>query len=532
MSEKNQKKKNGTNNRKKGGLKKFRKAAAHFPMRMFICALLILLELVVAVNLVFLLDEWFYFASFLVVALGIAVVFNVINKDEPAAYKLPWGILLSILPVPGVIIYLIFGNPQQSRRVRKRFNQVNKEAAEYLVEQDGLHEKMVEACPDGASLANYLSATTKMPPYENTSSEYFPSGEAFFDSLKNDLKMAKNYVFMEYFIITPGKMWGEIYDILKQKIIEGVKVYVLYDDIGSMKKTPTDFDTLLRAEGFSAYKFNPITPIATTVHNNRDHRKITVIDGKIAYTGGVNIADEYINEISLYGKWKDSAIKLTGESVDSFVFMFTQLYNIFAKEPIDPALFLTRHKTEKCDGFVQPYGDGPRPMDNDYTGKNLYLGIINAAKKYLYIATPYLIMGYEAEEALCVAAKRGVDVIVMTPHVPDKKSVFIMTRSVYKKLIDAGVKVYEYGPGFIHSKIILADDSLGVIGTVNFDYRSFVHHYECGAFLVKTSSLLKIKKDYLNTVESNGILQTPESARLTLAEKLVKNVIGVIAPML
>lgn len=533
MSEKNiEKEKKKKTDGRKGSSLKFRKAAANFPARFVLSILLIVIEILVTINLTFLLEEWVVFVGFILVVIGVVAFFYIVNKDEPAAYKLPWVVLFSILPIPGVIIYSIFGKSDQSKRVRKIFGKACVKTDEYLKQDERIFNEAESVSPDGASLMKYLTKVSRYPAQDGTETRYFSSGESFFESLKQDLRSAKRYVFMEYFIISPGKMWGEIFDILKERIADGVKVFVMYDDIGSMKNTPADFDAMLRKEGFFAYKFNPISPILTTTHNNRDHRKITVIDGEIAYTGGVNIADEYINEIKRFGKWKDSAVRLSGAATDSFVFMFCELYNLFAREQINPEEYLATHGEKSGCGFVQPYGDGPRPADNDYIGKNLYLGIINSAKKYLYIATPYLIMGYEAEEALCVAAKRGVEVIVTTPHIPDKKSVFVMTRSCYGKLIAAGVKVYEYGPGFIHSKIILADDALAVIGTVNFDYRSFVHHFECGAFMVGTSAIPDIKEDYLKTISIDGILQTEQSAMLNFKERLIKNVIGVIAPLL
>jgi len=380
--------------------------------------------------------------------------------------------------------------------------------------------------------SNTLYQVCNIPPYKNTRSEYFSSGELFFTALLNDIRSAERYIFLEYFIITPGEIWNSIHDALVERLVQGVKIFILYDDIGSMKKTPTLFDAELRKEGINCVKFNPFIPIVTTLHNNRDHRKIAVIDGTVAYTGGINIADEYANVEKPYGKWKDSAVRICGEAVDGFVFMFTQLYNIFAADPLDPAEFLAIHEKSADDGFIQPYGDGPRPMYNDYIGKNLYLGIIYSAKKYLYIATPYLITGYEVEEALIFAAKRGVDVRIITPHVPDKKSVFIMTRSCYAKFIDAGIRIYEYAPGFIHSKIILCDDDVAVIGTVNFDYRSFVHHYECGVLISGSSTLASIKEDFIRTAENEGLLQTAEDAKLSAGEKIIKSIIGLFAPLL
>lgn len=502
------------------------------PTRFIVCGILIILQVLLTFALESVLEEWFIYARTVSVIFYIFVLIYMLNKDEPAAHKLTWTVVLGIIPVFGALIYCMFGNPQQTRRAKKRFNKVNKEASLYLKTDPQLLEKQSESSHEGASLSKYIQNVCNIPPYDNTESKYFPCGEVFFNQLLEDIKKAERYIFMEYFIITPGKVWNILHDALVERAMNGVDVYIMYDDIGSMKKTPSHFDAELREEGINAYKFNKISPLPTTLHNNRDHRKITVIDGKVAFTGGVNIADEYANIEKPFGKWKDSALRMEGSAVDGFVFMFTQLYNMFAPEPLDPAEFLAEHEPGRNDGYIQPYGDGPRPMYKDYIGKNLYLGIIYSAKKYLYIATPYLITGYEVEEALIFAAKRGVDVRIITPHIPDKKSVFIMTRSSYAKLIAGGVKVYEYAPGFIHSKIVIADDDLGIIGTVNFDYRSFVHHYECGALICKAACLKDIKDDYIKTVYNDGIMQTPESAKLNLGEKIIKAVFGLFAPML
>lgn len=505
---------------------------AAFPTRFIVCGILILLQILLTFSLASALGETFIYSQVLSTIFSVAVLLYMLNKDEPAAHKLAWAVVLTVLPVFGAIIYCMFGNPQQTRKAKKRFSAVNKEAALFLKSDELTMKKLEETSEEGASLAKYLDKVCNIPPYKNSGSKYYPSGEAFFADLLSDIEKAKRYIFLEYFIITPGEIWNKIHNALVNRAMAGVDVYIMYDDIGSMKKTPAKFDAEIRKEGINCFKFNKISPIPTTLHNNRDHRKIAVIDGKIAYIGGVNIADEYANIEKPFGHWKDSAIRISGEAVDGFVFMFTQLYNIFATEPLDPADFLATHEHIADDGFIQPYGDGPKPMYNDYIGKNLYLGIINSAKKYLYIATPYLICGYEVEEAMIFAAKRGVDVRIITPHIPDKKAVFTMTRSSYAKLIDGGVKIYEYAPGFIHSKMVVADDELAVIGTVNFDYRSFVHHYECGTLICKAACIKDIKEDVLSTCLKEGIMQTKESAKLNFGEKIVKTVCGLFTPML
>lgn len=515
----------------------------------------------------------------------IIFIVAVINKDEPPEYKTPWLLTILLIPIVGAVVYLLFGGKAIAPKAKKRFEKNKLSSKQYFAENKKTCANLKQNSEQGAAISQYISNTCGMPVYCNTQTQYYSSGESFFEALKSDLKQAKSFVFMEYFIITPGFMWSEIYNILKEKVSCGVKVYILYDDIGSAKHTPYKFDKLLNSRGINCCKFNPYIPVASSVHNNRDHRKITVIDGQIAYTGGVNIADEYINKEQPYGHWKDSAVRLQGDAAKSFAVCFIEMYNFFAKNTLNVADFIEQSVGEKvavttdilainnvfaknqanqtlsdgrawqreseniqsenaesenvkgenslplC-GYVQPYVDGPAPVLPEYIAKNVYLSIIYGAKKYLYIATPYLIMGFEAEEALIIAARRGVDVRIITPHTPDKKYVFTVTRSAYLKLINAGVKIYEYEPGFIHSKIIISDDEIATIGTVNFDYRSFIHHYECGVLLIKTPCLSEIKKDYILTAEKQGILQTPQSAKLSLGEKITKTVMGLFTPLL
>lgn len=499
----------------------------------------------------------------------IIFIVAVINKDEPPEYKTPWLLTILLIPIVGVVVYLLFGGKAIAPKAKKRFKKNKLSSKQYFAENKKTCANLKQNSEQGAAISQYISNTCGMPVYCDTQTQYYSSGESFFEALKSDLKQAKSFILMEYFIITPGFMWSEIYKILKEKVSCGVKVYILYDDIGSAKHTPYKFDKLLTSRGINCCKFNPYIPVASSVHNNRDHRKITVIDGQIAYTGGVNIADEYINKEQPYGHWKDSAVRLQGDAARSFTVCFIEMYNFFAKNTLNVADFIEQSVGEKVpetnyilaknqakqtlsdvvpcqtaneniegenclppNGYVQPYVDGPAPVLPEYIAKNVYLSIIYGAKKYLYIATPYLIMGFEAEEALILAARRGVDVRIITPHTPDKKYVFTVTRSAYLKLINAGIKIYEYEPGFIHSKIIISDDEIATIGTVNFDYRSFIHHYECGVLLIKTPCLSEIKKDYILTAEQHGILQTPQSAKLSFGEKITKTVTGLFTPLL
>ena len=336
---------------------------------------------------------------------------------------------------------------------------------------------------------------------------------------------------MEYFIIEEGKMWNSIYEILKEKIKNNVKVYIIYDDFGCMKTLAEDYYEKLNEEGISCVPANKFRPVLSRIHNNRDHRKITVIDGKIGFTGGINLSDEYINEKVKFGHWKDTAIKLEGEAVNNLTALFLEMWNSQNQEQLDEKKFLNQKVEEiKEVGVVAPYGDGPEYIYKDNIGKYVYINMLNAAKKYVYITTPYLLCDYEILNALCICAKKGVDVRIITPHIPDKKTIFIMTQSNYRNLIQNGVKIYEYTPGFIHAKQFICDDIFATCGTINLDYRSLVHHFECGVWMYNVQCIEKMKNDFLETqIISEEI--TEEKSKLKGIKKLLPEIMKVFFPL-
>ena len=358
------------------------------------------------------------------------------------------------------------------------------------------------------SQSQYIYNVGKMPVYKNTSMKYFESGEKYFESLFEDLKQAKHFIFLEYFILGRGKLLDSLVEILKTKAKEGVDVRVIYDDVGSIKVLPRNYNRILERYGIKCVKLNRYYPVASVVYNNRDHRKIAVIDGYIAYTGGVNVSDEYVNYVQRFGHWKDNGIRLYGEAVGSFTMIFLKTYDINSGTKTKYQDFLPHvyHKEQfTSDGFVQPFADGPAPVYENYIGETVYLNMINQATKYVYITTPYLIMDHLLMNALENAAKRGVDVRIITPSIADKKIVFSVTRDSYRPLIKAAVKIYEYQPGFIHAITVICDDASCVIGTINFDYRSLVHHFECGCLIINSSIIKDIKEDFVNTMKESKI---------------------------
>jgi cardiolipin synthase len=343
---------------------------------------------------------------------------------------------------------------------------------------------------------------------------YYSIGEDFYPPLLEALGQAEKFIFMEYFIIQEGQMWDSIHDILRRKAADGVAVYVMYDDVGCMTTLSDKYYKTLRAEGIHAIPSNPFRPILSQIYNNRDHRKITVVDGLVGFTGGINLADRYINAQQVYGHWKDTAVRIQGPAVRNLTAMFLSAWNTQCDEVIDCAPYMEILPPPcGCGSYVIPYGDGPRPLYRDYVGQNVYLNILAAAQKYVYITTPYLICDQQMLSALRAAAKKGVDVRLITPHIPDKKAVFLMTRSNYLALVQAGVRIYEYTPGFIHAKNMVSDDKFAVCGSINLDYRSLVHNFECGAWIYDGRCAQAMRDDFLATA---AVSQEIDEARAAL----------------
>lgn len=427
--------------------------------------------------------------------LAIVLVLAIINSDMTQEAQIPLIILCIIAPILGIAFSLIFLIIKIPRKVKKYARKTVTELKDGLVIDEKEDTILKEELNESYGQFNYLYNIGMFRSYQNTATKFFKSGEEFFEALCSSLKVAEKYIFMEYFIVEDGKMWQVIYKILLEKVKQGVEVRFMYDDLGTIYKLPSNFAHKLKKAGINCVKFNEYSNATSSIYNNRDHRKITVIDGKIGFVGGVNLADEYINEIHPYGVWKDSALMIKGEATKSLVCMFLQLFNIQSKIEEDFSKYYSDTK-EISDGVVCPFGDGPKYAYGDNIAENVYLNLISHAKDYIYISTPYLIIDSKIKSALCNASMRGVKVVIVTPHIPDKKIIFKITRSSYKELQEKGVIIKEYKEGFIHSKEVVIDDKIGVVGTINLDYRSFLHHYECGIMMYKSSSVLEIKNDF------------------------------------
>ncbi|MGL4875451.1 MAG: cardiolipin synthase [Clostridium sp.] len=509
-----------------------RKIVEFLLSRLVIVGVLLLIQLGILIFGIWQLAEAFVYIYIpLLIISGLVVVYIVSRRDNPS-YKLAWTIPVLIFPLFGGLIYLIFGGKKINLKFRRKIEKAYNDARKVSIQNEEIIKKLEKENKYIANQAKYTSEYALAPVYKNTSSEYLPLGEVFFDKLVEELEKAEKYIFMEYFIIHEGKMWNKILDILERKVKEGVDVRMLYDDVGCLRTLPYKYDEVLRRKGIKCHIFNKFVPFLSIILNNRDHRKITVIDGHTGFTGGINLADEYINEIVRFGHWKDSAIMLKGDAVWNLTVMFLQMWSYESKTKIDYESFRSNLKEEEVidDGYVQPYGDSP--LDDEIVGENVYLNIISKAKDYVYINTPYLIIDNEMVTALTRAAKSGVDVRIVTPYIEDKWYAHMLTRSYYSQLIEGKVKIYEYTPGFIHSKTVVADDEVATVGSINFDYRSLYLHFECGVWLYKTKSVMQIKEDYLKTLEVCEEISLEKARGSSWILKIITAVFRVFAPLM
>ncbi|MDO5377653.1 MAG: cardiolipin synthase [Clostridia bacterium] len=499
--------------------------------RFFWAALCIGLEFLQLLAVFILFYKHFFPFAVMAWIFHVGVLLYMLNRDEIPELKLPWMTLLFLFPVVGAFIYILLSSNDATKKECQRFDAANRCISPYMRQSRAL-DALKDRSMDAYAQANYLFHVAGMPCHDGTQAAYFAEGEAFHAALLRDLSHAKRFILMEYFIVQEGRMWDPIHSILREKAAAGVEVYFMYDNFGCMSTLPERYDALLRSEGIHCIPSNRFTPVLSHIHNNRDHRKITVIDGTIGYTGGLNLADEYINAVRRFGHWKDTAVRLEGRAVRNLTGLFIINWNMQHKEPLDGApYFDVPDAFPPGGGFVIPFGDGPEPLYAEHIGKGVYLNMICDAKAYLYVTTPYLICDHELTNALRMAAQRGVDVRLITPHIPDKKAVFLMTRSSYRTLLDAGVRIYEYTPGFIHAKNVICDDQFAICGTINLDYRSLVHHFECAAWMYGTACIQDMKTDFLHTLAQSEEI-TPDRAALRLWQRLPAEIMKILSPLL
>lgn len=438
-----------------------------------------------------------FFGGYLTFALMIVLI--IINKEKNPEVKLSWSIITLLLPLVGGLFYLYVKMEPGYGLLQKRLDSIYKRTEAYVKQDAAVLEKLAEADRNTAGLASYVHRHGNFPVYQNTKVTYFSLGEEKFEAMLEALEKAENFIFMEYFILRKGYMWEKILEILERKAAEGVEVRVMYDGTCALFDLPYEYPEELMKKGIRCKMYAPIQPILSTHYNNRDHRKILVIDGKVGFTGGINISDEYINRVQKYGHWKDTAVMLEGDAVQGLTMMFLQMWNV-SEKAVEYGRYLERKTVDMgCRGFVMPYGDSP--FDDELIGEMVYMDMLNRAKEYVHIMTPYLIVDQRMLTALSFAAKRGIDVKIILPHKPDKNAPFALAKSHYRELLEAGVKIFEYTPGFVHAKVFSCDDEKAVVGTINLDYRSLYLHFECGVFLYQVDEIEKIEKDFQNTLE-------------------------------
>ncbi len=419
----------------------------------------------------------------------------IINKRDEGSYKILWLMTMILLLLLGAVLYLFFGNKSTGRKLKRRIERVRSEVSPKV---SGIElSEIAETDRRTAQTLGYISDITGFDVCKNGETEYYPLGENMFEAMKAELEKAQRFIFIEYFIIMDGEFWGAVTDILARKAAQGVDVRVIYDDVGSIATFSKKDVKKLTDAGIKCISFNPLLYISGQL-NNRDHRKIMVIDGKIAFSGGINISDEYINKCSRFGHWKDIGFKITGAAVRSHTYMFFEFWNAFAKDKLSPDCLNIEYTNKSENGYVMSYYDNPA---NEEAASNiLYSELLAQSEDYIWFYTPYLILSDTLTEALIHAARRGVDVRIIMPGIPDKKLIFRLSRSYYRPLLEAGVKIYEYSPGFVHAKACVTDDRIACVGTVNLDYRSLFLHYECNSVFYRSSVIADVKRDYEETL--------------------------------
>ncbi len=522
--------------------------------RFGITALLLILQIALIIAVAIYFNEYTALITMFGGAFTVIMVLHLFESDMDATAKLTWLLLMIIFPLPISVMLVLTKHNIGHRMITRKLKQLTEESKGMIQQDESVlrEPEIVDSATD--DLCHYLNLTGCYPLYRNTQVTYFPLGEQKYEAMLRELKKAKKYIFMEYFIIGEGLMWGSILKILAEKAAEGVDVRVMYDGMCEISALSSSYPERMAKYGIKCKAFSRLLPFVSTHYNYRDHRKILVIDGEVAFNGGVNLADEYINHIERFGHWKDTALMLKGDAVQSFTLMFLQMWNITEKQtdwkpfirsgessshdglPSDtksslaaPAGSVSQNRKE-CDGFVMPYADSP--LDGFKVGENIYMDILNRAKKYVHIMTPYLVLDNELETALKYAAQRGIDVKLILPGIPDKKMAYALAKSYYIYLINAGIKIYEYTPGFVHAKVFVSDDIKGVTGTINLDYRSLYHHFECATYLYNTSCIAEMEDDFQKTLACCREV-TPETIKHEkISTKLRGSIMKLIAPMM
>ena len=500
--------------------------------RVVIVSLSILLQIIVILAGVSWLKEY---RGWINVALSVlswlAVVYIMSDRSNPS-YKIAWIVLILAFPVAGITIYLLFGGNKASSRENRKMERISRETLSSLPQDERVLEALKQEEGAAYNHTRYLLHTSHYPVYDNSAAAYYPIGEACFAAMCEDLEKAEHYIFLEYFIIDKGVMWDKILEILLRKVAQGVDVRVLYDDFGCITRLPGNYPRRLREMGIQAHSFKPFIPVLSSRLNNRDHRKLMIIDGTVGYTGGINLADEYINIGSKFGHWKDCGIRVEGEAVWSMTVMFLTMWDYVDRLEEDLASFrpLYGDPPAAAQGYLQPFADSP--LDYEDVGATAFSGLIQCARERVWIMTPYLILDDKMSQELCNAAKTGVDVRIITPGIPDKWYVYAVTRANYPLLLEAGVRIFEYKPGFVHSKVCFADDRYAVVGTVNMDFRSLYLHFEDAVYLYDCDTAMQVKADFEETFPKCREITYARSRHVGFLPRLLRTVLRIFSPLM
>lgn len=500
--------------------------------RVTLISLAILAQIITLALMVWRFSNYFFILDMVFMIMSVLVVLYILNRKIDPTYKIAWIIPIMIFPVLGGLFYVLLGGTGLSNRMKNKMHSIVDKMKECLHQHPVTLDNLKKENKISFNQAKYIEKYSSCPVYDNSATEFLPSGEVFFERLIEELKKAEKYIFLEFFIIEEGIMWDAILDILKEKAKQGLDVRVVYDDFGCLTRLPQGYNKILEGFGIKCSIFNPFIPILSFRLNNRNHRKIVVIDGKTAYTGGVNIADEYINAVEKFGHWRDSVIEVKGDAVWSFTVMFLSMWSYLRNKGESYECFKPDDfdQSVECHGYVQPFDDSP--LDNEHVSEAVYLNLINQAEKYIYIETPYLILDNKMMVALTMASKRGVDVRILTPYIPDKWYAFAVTQSNYEELLEVGVSIYQYTPGFNHGKTFVVDDDYAVVGTINLDYRSLYLHFECGVWMFNTNSICQVKESTLQALEVSKQVTMEDIKNTSKFKKVVSAVLKIFAPLM
>lgn len=485
--------------------------------KIFYICLLIVLQILSAVMLVYCLESFSVYIGIFFRIISFCIIIYISNRSQNTMFMFSWSVLILTFPVMGWLFYLLFERNGAEKKLKR-----------FRLDIDKCSFQKSGCWPDNiSSVFQCIYNLSGANIYENTATEFFESGEKFYVTFINELKKAKKYIYLEYFIVSEGKVWNEIYGIMKEKSRQGVDIRFIYDDM-CCSMFSKKFRNELEKEGIYTIPFNKLRPFPDVFINYRDHRKITVIDGNTAFTGGLNIADEYMNKKKRFGYWKDTALMIKGDAVSEFTEMFVKMWNQCS------SFYLSNISGDNIiyneNGYVQPFGSFPDKVIG--TARMAYIKLINQAVRYIYITTPYLVPDSEMMNALCLASRSGVDVKIITPYIPDKWYIQISTRSNYKQLLENGVHIYEYLPGFIHSKTIVTDDESAIIGTANFDFRSFYFLFENGVFMYKTKAVRQMKTDFENILKVSLKTDIAMCDEISVTKKMISSFLKLIAPLM